>query len=221
MDAFAIAINQAIEAFSNKFEMEQEILDNLKDLLMEAGKRNMASGVSAAAAAPKRKTRATASAAPKAKRQHRMNGYNMYIKQKFRDAKSDGSMHQDGSLRPGLMGEISKAWKDMSDEDKQTYKDMADEFNASQATASGSDGDGPVDSADDAAAAAPKAKAKAKAKGTKKLNGYNLFYREMRDEIKAGLEEGEKLMAKVGQVWKELTDAERDDYKERAAALSE
>ena len=204
MDAYTIAIQNAIGKFSSLYEIDQDIVDALKALLIAHGKQNFPDTV--AAAKPKRTRKVSGDDAAKPKKAPRMNGYNMYVRQKFGEAKANGTYSKD------LMAELGAAWKQMTDEEKQPYKDMAEEINATQSAS---------DAEDQPAAAPAPAQTKKGASSSKKLNGYNLFYRERREDIKAGLEEGEKLMTKVGQVWKELTDDERAEYKERAAALSE
>ena len=66
-----------------------------------------------------------------------------------------------------------------------------------------------------------------KEKTKRKPTGYNLFCKAMRDDAKDiinnDLEEGEKpsnqdVMSKLGEMWQQLTQEEKDDWKEKAAA---
>ena len=131
MDAYTIAIQNAIGKFSSLYEIDQDIVDALKALLIAHGKQNFPDTV--AAAKPKRTRKVSGDDAAKPKKAPRMNGYNMYVRQKFGEAKANGTYSKD------LMSELGAAWKQMSDEEKQPYKDMAEELNATQSASDAED----------------------------------------------------------------------------------
>jgi hypothetical protein len=55
---------------------------------------------------------------------------------------------------------------------------------------------------------------------TKKLSGYNLFMREKMAELKEEGVPSNERMGKVSKMWKEVGDDEKEEWKEKAAALS-
>ena len=77
---------------------------------------------------------------------------------------------------------------------------------------------------------ATKTKSSDEPKSKRKMTGYLLFSKEMREEVKAALEaeleEGEKLkpqatVTELAAQWKALSAEEQDEWKERAAAESD
>jgi hypothetical protein len=56
--------------------------------------------------------------------------------------------------------------------------------------------------------------------GGKKLSGYNLFMREKMAELKEQGVPSNERMGKVSQMWKTVGDAEKQEWKDKAAALA-
>jgi hypothetical protein len=143
---------------------------------------------------------ATSSSAKGEKRPRRKTGYNLYIRAKFEEAKKN--QPDDEDKKPNSqeqMAIFSKEWKDLSDEQKQPYIDQAEAINA----ANGAESTG-----------------KGKRAGKRSLSGYNLFYREERDNIRESKEKETALMVAVGAAWRALSTDEQGEYKKRAAEIS-
>jgi hypothetical protein len=147
------------------------------------------------------KTRPVVAGAPVARKPpRRKTGYNLYIRAKFDEAKKnqvEGDDSKPNSQKQ--MSTFSKEWKDLSDDQKKPYIDQADAINAENGTESTS---------------------KSKRTGKRQLSGYNLFYREERDNIRNTKDEDTSLMSAVGATWKALTSDEKGEYNKRAAVLS-
>ena len=197
-------IEDGLTAFTAKYELDSDIISDLRQMLKDSLKAN----VKDVAPVPK----ASSGVKSSEKRQRRKTGYNLYINAKFSEAKSDESVPATDDSKTNsqeLMSKFSKVWKALSDEDKKPYLDQAEELNGASA---------------DETPVAPKATKVAKEpsskpeKGAKKaLSGYNLFYSENKDTIKASLSDGQTLMKEVGAKWTALSDSEKEDYKSRAA----
>lgn len=148
------------------------------------------------------KPRPVASGSSKSeKRPRRKTGYNLYIRAKFEDAKQNQPEGED-EKKPNSqeqMATFSKEWKDLSEDQKQPYIDQAEAINAEN----GAESTG-----------------KGKRTGKRNLSGYNLFYREERDNVRENKDKDTALMVAVGASWKALSPEEQDSYKKRAAELS-
>ena len=188
MDQVTKGIDDGIKSFTEKYELDKTIVDDLRQLLLDACKRHV------------KVVRAPAGGAAKTGRHRRKTGYNMYIKHQFEEAKATASA-SGGDAKTNsqeLMTKFSKEWKSLSDEEKKPFIDMANEINRDNG-------------------AEPSSSNKSR---PKKLSGYNLFYKEMKDEIKANLGPDEKLMTQVGAQWKALSKDEQGEWNKRAAEVS-
>jgi hypothetical protein len=138
--------------------------------------------------------------APRAEKAARVprpkSAYNMYVHHHFQLNKEKNK----DSNSQEIMSAVSKQWASLSDEEKAVYIKMADDANANT---------------DFTAVKKP-----VKSSGVKRrrITGYNLFYRENKDEIKTSRSEGVSTMKAVGAAWHALTDAGRTEYNTRAAA---
>lgn len=190
----AKGIEEGLTSFTAKYELDSSIVEDLRTILVNAMKTHV-----------KPRT-ATASVTSDAKRTRRKTGYNLYIRAKFEEERSknedDPEAKQNSQV---LMSSFSKEWKDLSDDAKKPYLDMADAINAENGAEASSGGKG-----------------KGKGKGKKSLTGYNLFYRENKDDIKEEIkdQEGVQLMKTVGSRWRALDKTEQLDYNKRAAEAS-
>lgn len=135
-----------------------------------------------------------------AKRPRRKTGYNLYIRAKFDEAKQNRTDGDDSKTNSQeQMATFSKEWRDLSEDQKQPYIDQAESIN----TENGAESSG-----------------KGKRTGRRNLSGYNLFYREERDNIRESKDKDTALMVAVGAAWKALSEDEQNEYKKRAAELS-
>lgn len=134
------------------------------------------------------------------KRPRRKTGYNLYIRAKFDEAKQNRTDGDDSKTNSQeQMATFSKEWRDLSDDQKQPYIDQAESIN----TENGAESSG-----------------KGKRTGRRNLSGYNLFYRDERDNIRESKDKDTALMVAVGAAWKALSEDEQNEYKKRAAELS-
>lgn len=187
------AIDEGLENFTKKYELDATIVGDLRAMLIAAAKAHV-----------KPRAAASSSAKSEQKRPRRKTGYNLYIRSKFEEAKKS---HPEGEAegedkKPNSqeqMATFSKEWRDLSDEQKQPYIDQADSINAENGAESSGKG---------------------KRTGKRNLSGYNLFYREERDNIRGSKDKDTTLMVAVGAAWKALSSDEQDSYKKRAAELS-
>lgn len=178
-------IEKGIEAFIGKYDFSDDaIVDDLRKLMTHALTESL-----------KDRPVVTSSGKSETKRTRRKTGYNMYIKDKFEEAKSDDSQKSNSQ---DLMSLFSKQWSALSDEEKKPFIEKADKLNTENGAET----------------------TKSKRTGKKTLSGYNLFYRERKDAIKEELKEGEALMKVVGAKWRGLGDDEKDEYRKRAKELS-
>jgi hypothetical protein len=193
MDAHVIqGIDAGLKAFVGKYDgLGDEVVADLRNMLVSAMKTFVKDSV------------VSVSAKTGAKRaSRRKTGYNLYIRAKFEEVRAEQTEGDESKKTNSqdLMSIFSKQWKLLSDEDKEPYVSKAKELNEEN----GSETTGK----------APKV---AGVKPKKSLTGYNLFYKENKDTIKANLAEGEALMKKVGASWSALADEEKEEYKVRAA----
>lgn len=181
MDAYNAAVNTALTEFTAKYQIDNEIVNDLRGFLTTAGKKH----VKAVASTSSSSSTSTAAAGTR-----RKTAYNVYIKAKFAEAKSGG----DGRNSQELMTEFSRQWKDLSAEDKAPYESEAKDSNASlpATTTTGA---------------------------TRKMSGYNLFYKEQKDVLKEEAKKLDvKLMTHVGAAWKALSDSDKKEWNDRAAS---
>lgn len=123
-------------------------------------------------------------------RPRKRTAYNIYIKEEFARAKENN----DSRNSQELMSAFSQGWAKLTDDEKKPYHDKAAESNDAGPTS----------------AAAPK----------KRMNGYNLYYKENKEELKKEADEaGERLMKHVGASWKALSEEEQKVWRDKAAAL--
>lgn len=189
MEQLTKGIDEGIQAFTDKYELEESVTRDLRQLLLESCKKHVKTPT------PVTANKKVPTEAKSASKTRRKTGYNMYIKHQFDEAKKAGE-DTGKTNSQDLMGRFSKEWKALSDEDKQPFMDAAQKLNSDL-------GVEPV----------------TRRKGKKKLTGYNLYYRDNKDRIKSELSEGEKLMDVVGAQWRALTDEGRKSWNTRAADI--
>lgn len=119
MEQYRTAYNEAVKAWTSKYDVEQEVISDLISLLDESGKNHVKNPVLIGAVAASASTSASKGAS------RRKTGYNMYIKAKFSKAKEDGD-DRDSQTQ---MKQYSGEWKHLSDEEKKPYEDLAQEAN--------------------------------------------------------------------------------------------
>lgn len=185
------AIDAGLEVFTGKYDLDDEVVNDLRAMLHVAVKANVKPRPPAAGGGSKGD-----------KRPRRKTGYNLYIRSKFEEAKKNQPEGGEEATKPNSqeqMATFSKEWKNLSEEQKQPYIDQAEAINTENGTQSGGGKKG----------------------GNKRnLSGYNLFYREELDNIRNSKDKDKSLMVAVGAAWKDLSAEEQDEYKKRAAELS-
>ncbi len=189
-------IDKARADIAEAYELDPEILDSIYQIILKACKPVL----------DQKPAKATADApAAKAAKAHRpMSAYNMFVREQFRIRNEDPDREKGAGNSQQIMSTVSGQWAKLSQEEKEKYVQMASEVNGL---------------AGEAAEAKPaKGKAKAAGESKRRLTGYNLFYREHKDEIKANREEGLTTMKAVGQAWRSLSEEERTAFNERAAS---
>lgn len=183
------AIEEGLNNFTTKYELDSSIVEDLHAMLAAAVKAHV-----------KPRPAVTGAKGSESKRPRRKTGYNLYIRSKFEEAKSnrvEGDETKTNSQEQ--MATFSKEWRDLSEDQKQPYIDQAESINA----ANGAESSG-----------------KGKRAGKRNLSGYNLFYREERDHIRDSKDKDTNLMVAVGAAWKALSAEEKDAYNKQAAELS-
>tara|TARA_B100001175_G_scaffold313192_1_gene320382 strand:+ start:4813 stop:5418 length:606 start_codon:yes stop_codon:yes gene_type:complete len=118
-----------------------------------------------------------------------------------------------------VMTELAKMWKALSDEDKTPYNEKAKHVRDEQSSSD----------TEVKAKKPPKKDKKEKDDNPKKkrVSGYILFQKAMRDEAKQSLEEAadedepkikqSAVLSELGRMWKALSDEEREEWNEKAA----
>lgn len=233
------AISQAIAALSEKYSFDAEEARrelNLGKITVKAG-----------SATTKGKSKQTDDK-PKTKRGP--TGYLMYTASMRPEVKAEleAALEEGEKLKPqSVVTELAAKWKALSDEERTEWNDKA---KASSPAQSDSEEEKVLKKDTKKAETKPKAEAKKpetkkaetkkaepkKDKGEtssapkqKKQNGYLLFAKEKRSEIKAELEaeleEGEKLsppkvVTAIAAAWKALDDDERAEWNEKAKPSS-
>lgn len=183
------AIDEGLNNFTTKYDLDEQIVSDLRNMLVTACKTHVK-------ARP-----VVAGAAKSEKRARRKTGYNLYIRSKFEEAKKNGGDDEESKSNSQIqMSAFSKEWKTLSAEEKQPFIDQAESLNAE---------------------AGVESTGKNKRAGKRKLSGYNLFYREERNNIRESKDKDTALMVAVGNAWKALAQEEQDEYKQRAAELSD
>ena len=185
------AINEGLTKFTSKYELDSSIVDDLRAMLMAAVKH------------VRPRTVASATLVKGEKKPRRKTGYNLYIRSMFEEVKGHTGGEDDPKSKPNSqeqMAEFSKRWKGLSEEERQPYIDQAEAINAENGAESGT--------------------SRTKRTGKRNLSGYNLFYREEKDNIRETKDKDTPLMVAVGAVWRALSADEHAAYNKRAAELS-
>lgn len=191
MDCVTKGVEEGFDSIKDRYDISDDVLNDMKALVLESCKKHVS----------KAKMSETKNSSGASSKTRKRNGYNMFIKSRFKESKENTTEGVDVPNSQTLMTEFSKAWKDLSDEDRQKYLDMATEYNQAHGT------DTSVE------------KVKPSGKPKRRITGYNVFYRDNREEIKANKEDDSvTLMQAVGKTWKALSDEERKEWNDRAEA---
>tara|TARA_B100001769_G_scaffold259123_1_gene238668 strand:- start:156 stop:818 length:663 start_codon:yes stop_codon:yes gene_type:complete len=131
-----------------------------------------------------------------------------------------------------VMTELAKLWKALSAEEKSPYEEKAKQIRAERSdsdTEAVDVGDGELKKEAPAPEKPSKKEKKEKDDKPKKkrVSGYILFQKAMRDEAKQSLEAAAEedepkikqsaIMSELGKMWKALSDEEREEWNEKAA----
>ena len=121
----------------------------------------------------------------------KLSGYNLYMREKMAELK------QNNVPSGERMTIVSQMWKKLNDEEKQEWKNKASVLvptNTSQKT-----------------------KTKANTNVPRKLSGYQFYVKETMATVKNDPNiPSKERMATIGKMWKELNDAEKQNYKTKA-----
>lgn len=179
------------EVNNGAYEVPSEMHPQLRDALVKAGFDKQVSVSSAPVS--------SGSASSGAKKGKTLNGYNLYMKEKMAELKEQGVASGD------RMGKVSTMWKTETAETKEAWKNKAKAHNG---------GVSPSDSTVTTASAASAAPSEKKAKG---LSGYQLFVQRKMTEVKEDKSvEAKDRMKKIGEKWKALSEAEKEQFNKDA-----
>ena len=112
MDAYKIAIMEALDRLTTKYEIGPAIIEDFRKFLLEAGREYMSD-------MPNRRVH-----------RKRATGYNEYVSYMFQATKESG----DNRGSQEKMTEFSRAWKDLDKADKRKFEEQAARKNSSQET---------------------------------------------------------------------------------------
>ena len=110
------AINEALTNFTSKYELEELVVNDLRELLSASFKTHL-------------KARAV-STTKSGKQARRKTGYNLFIRAKFKEARANKGDGEDKTNSQQLMSEYSREWKDLPDDEKNPYTAEAECLNA-------------------------------------------------------------------------------------------
>ena len=220
------AIGQAIKALSEKYGFDSD----------EARRELKLGKIQVKAAASKGSSKKDYADKPKSKRGK--TGYLLYTGELRAEVKAEmeAELADGEKLKPqDVVTKLAARWKELSDDEKAEWNDKAKEANSESET-SDTEAAAPVEKpkkeTKKATAEKPKKETKKAEKKAddgeakpKKKNGYLVFSKEMRAEVKealeADLEEGEKLkpqaiVQELAAQWKALSDEEKAEWTAKA-----
>jgi len=217
------AIGQAIKALSEKYGFDSD----------EARRELKLGKIQVKAAASKGSSKKDSAEKPKSKRGK--TGYLLYTGELRAEVKAEmeAELADGEKLKPqDVVTKLAARWKELSDDEKAEWNDKAKEANSESDTSDTEVAEKPKKETKKAAAEKPKKETKKAEKKAddgeakpKKKNGYLVFSKEMRAEVKealeADLEEGEKLkpqaiIQELAAQWKALSDEEKAEWTAKA-----
>ena len=146
----------------------------------------------------------------------RVSGYIMHNSARREEIKNRLEADNDKVKPTDITKELACVWKALSDEERKTWNDKAKEANESDSEIVKED--------------KPKKKKSDKPK-VKRVSGYILFQKAMRDEAVQTLEESRtddsvkikqsQVMSELGKMWKSLDDDEKKEWNNKAAELKD
>ena len=220
------AIGQAIKALSEKYGFDSD----------EARRELKLGKIQVKAAASKGSSKKDSAEKPKSKRGK--TGYLLYTGELRAEVKAEmeAELADGEKLKPQeVVTKLAARWKELSDEEKAQWNEKAKEANSESETSDTESAvpvEKPKKETKKAAAEKPKKetkKAEKKAEDAeakpKKKNGYLVFSKEMRADVRealeAELEDGEKLkpqaiVQELAAQWKALSDEEKAEWTAKA-----
>ena len=219
MSSLEACVSNARVAICAKYELDQEVIDDIMAIVSESFS-GLTSGATVTVSENKVK-RVRKPRAPEATPRFK-SGYNFYISEQFKVKKASAEPYDSQEL----MAELSRQWTSLTKEEKQPYQEMAAKAKAealSENPPNESDETKP-DETETTTKKPRKPRATKEEVGetetkTKKLTGYNLFYRESKDTLRENMTEGSTMGQAAGVAWKALTEEERTGYNARAKEL--
>ena len=217
------AIGQAIKALSEKYSFDAD----------EARRELKLGKIQVKAAASKGSSKKDSADKPKSKRGK--TGYLLYTGELRAEVKAEmeAELADGEKLKPqDVVTKLAARWKELSEDEKAEWNEKAKEANSESETSDTEVAEKPKKETKKAVAEKPKKetkKAEKKAEDAeakpKKKNGYLVFSKEMRADVKealeAELEEGEKLkpqaiIQELAAQWKALSDEEKAEWTAKA-----
>lgn len=191
MEFIGKGIKEGLSKIQERYDMDDEtVVKDFERILVECCRKYVTQMQAAMPSRPQ--SGAAVINGVKVKVQRRRNAYNMYVKAKFAELKADDpeASSQD------TMAEVSRGWRQVSATEKQLYQDMADKYNTDNGT--------------------DMSNKKKTRSGKRRVTGYNIFYRDMHNDIKLTKDETDSLMIAVGKQWRALSADEQAEWNEKA-----
>jgi HMG-box domain len=205
----------ALRNFSSEYEIDSSILDTLRVHLQAASRGvNLPARVVVTTEEGATTGKARTQRAPRATRTVR-SGYNVFIQERFRQAK-ENQTQEEGATGVKRMTQFGGEWRALSDSEREHYNQLARE--QSEALRQDVEASQPTETSE-----TTNAETKAPAHtGPRRLNAYNMFYKNNADSVKAYCLEAKargetiKFMSEIGARWKALSEEERQPYQTQA-----
>lgn len=175
------------EVAAGQYDVDEKFMNFLIACIQKAGLDKAEIVTQTITAAP------SAAAATTVYKTKKLTGYNIFMKEKMAEFKAKNMPVAE------RMGEVSKAWKALTDEQKAAWKVKADKEDPVVITA----------------------KAQPAKKGPKSMTGYQFFVKEQMPIVKAKKEILAKdRLTELGKMWKALNEKDHAAYKAKAATVS-
>uniref|UniRef100_A0A6C0J7F1 Uncharacterized protein n=1 Tax=viral metagenome TaxID=1070528 RepID=A0A6C0J7F1_9ZZZZ len=180
-------INEGFAKISDRYEMQVTVIDDMKNMILtsvrqyitQINNKNMKHQSAGGESIPIKRKR---------------NGYNCYIQYKFAQSQLEGGNENKSQQ---LMTSFAQSWADIPIDEKQRFRQMAEDFNRENGTCIKKKGRG----------------------GKRRVTGYNVFYRDNIERIiRENKENGKDIttMKAVGQEWRSLGAKTQFEWTQKA-----
>lgn len=191
--SFAELFEKAWEQFSNcPYEIPLEMKPHLKQAIESAG---FNVGASTGGGLTSTSTSTSSSSDTGKGKVKKLSGYNVFMREKMAELKADGVVSSE------RMGKVSAMWKECTEQQKDEWRGKATQLSGGSSSST---------------TTSKKVSTKTP-NGTKCLSGYQFFVKNKMVDVKADTTiPSSERMAKLGALWKSLTDIEKEDWKVKA-----